>query len=124
MQVLKNLVNLSIKENIAITDNSKVQAFLLACFQSEPNYALGITVLTEIDRISITLHSNLKAIAYLKFNNVEKAMNEISSILELPGNSFTNEGCVFSFVVSFKIIFFVSNSLAHLLNLIKSFVSI
>jgi len=97
---MKSVISLSVKENKALTDNTKIQAFLLACFQSDPSYALGLTVLTDIDKLSRTLNLNLKAIAFLKYNNIEKALNEVDSILEMPVNSFTNEGCVFSFLVS------------------------
>lgn len=57
---MKLLLDSCVQNGITLQDNSKLQAFLMACFQREPNYALGISVMTGISEMSPTLFKNLK----------------------------------------------------------------
>lgn len=60
LSVMKKLLDICNQQQLRISDSSKLHFFLLACFQNEPNFAIGSAVSTGMDEMSVTLFKNLK----------------------------------------------------------------
>ena len=68
---MKKVIEKSVQLKVSLSESSKLHAFLLATFQGEPHYALGISIQTGIDELSATLFKNLKVTEFFQENSLK-----------------------------------------------------